>query len=128
MDTTDVIKNAFKLAHTKLKDIKLINLCTSDGFPIYCKNFEDGKHVGEHELSAATSSIAALSVAASKQLIGAKFCSTTIETENGNMLLVKTHHDQKECILCFVTGNHHQIGQVRFFAMKLAKYIDEASQ
>lgn len=116
---------AFKLIKSKVSDIKLISLCTSDGFPVCCHNFETHNDIEENQLSAAASSIAALSVAASKQLIGSRFSSTTIETENGNMLLVKTHFEEKECILCFVTGNLHRIGQVRYFAVKLAKFISK---
>lgn len=123
MKNIEVILDAFTTIKNKLDDIKLINLCTSDGFPICSHNFESRDNIGENELSAAASSIAALSVAAAKQLIGAEFSCTTIETDNGNMLLLKTHFGKKECILCFVTGNHHQIGQVRYFAIKLAKFI-----
>ncbi len=126
MNNIKVIQEAFKLIQSKVSDIKLINLCTSDGFPVCWHNFETN-NIEENQLSAATSSIVALSVAASKQMIGAKFSSTTIETEKGNMLLVKTHFGDKECILCFVSGNLHRIGEVRYFAIKLAKFINRTS-
>ena len=125
MNNITRLMNAFNAIESKVTDIKVINLTTSDGFPICSKYFES-KNFDEDKLSAASSSMAALSVAASKQLIGSNFSSTIIETDNGSMLLVNTKYDQKDCILCFVTGNLHQIGHVRFFAFKLAEFINNS--
>ena len=124
MNAKENLIKAFKKIELKIEDIKVINLSTLDGFPLCTHYFNSSSNkLEDDKLSAAVSSMAALSQAAAKQMIGSKFSSTTIETENGSMLLVKTKYNKASCILCFITGNNHQIGQVRYFAFKLSDYL-----
>jgi len=124
MKETDALEKLFIKMEENLKDIKVINLTTLDGFPIYT-HYAEETDIGDDRLSAAASSLSALSVAASKQLIGSDFESTTIESKDGCMLLVQTEYKNDNCVLCFVTGKTHMLGQVRYFAIKLAKYIQK---
>lgn len=126
MNNNDWLKNAFKQIESKLEDVKVISLSTMDGFPVYTYFFKDKYKTEEDKLSAAASSMTALSLAAAKQFIGSSFDSTSIETKHGSMLLLKTQYEKKDCILCFISGNNHKIGRVRYFAYKLAEYIQNS--
>jgi len=125
MNDKDKLTKVFSQMNSKLPGLKVVNLTTADGFTICSHSFEK-KTVEENKLSAATSSLAALSVAAAKQLIGSDFESTTIETIKGCMLLVRTKYQGKKCVLCLVSGKVNVIGQVRYFAFKLAKGIEKS--
>lgn len=125
MNDKEKLRKVFGQMNSKLPDIKVINLTTADGFAI-CSLYNENHDLEENKLSAAASSLAALSVAAAKQLIGSNFESTTIETKNGCMILVSTKYQEKKCVLCLVSGKVNTIGQVRYFAFKLAKYIEKS--
>ena len=121
------LKKVFKSLGNKINGIKFINLSSIDGFSICSYKYDESFKVEDEKLSAVTSSIAALSIGTSEQIIGSEFNSTIIETKDGTIILVKTQIQHKECILSLVIGSGHIIGSVRFYANKLAKIIKNSN-
>lgn len=124
MSNEQKLKEVFHLMEKKIEDLKVVSLATADGFNIhthFCRDqdFEDDK------LAAVTSSLLALSNAASKQLIGSSLVSSTVETKDGDMLLVNTKYEGKDCVICFITGNKQNKGHTRYFGLKLAQLVSE---
>lgn len=112
----------FNNLQSKLGNIKSLNLTTVDGFALFSHMSDDFK-IEVDKLSAVTSSLTALSHAASKQIINAKFESTCIETDQGLLYMVKTTYQKKDCILSLISGDQPNLGHIRFYVLKLAKYL-----
>ncbi len=110
----------------KLNDLQALCLTSADGFTLFAATHQDFK-LEEDKLSAVTSSLTALSQAASKQILHAKFSSTCIETEMGLLFMVHTNYQGKDCILSLISGEHPNLGQIRFYTFKLAKFLTTAS-
>lgn len=122
MKNEQKLKELFNLIESKIDDLLVVGLATADGFNIhthFCSNkvFEDNK------LAAVTSSLLALSNAASKQLIGSSLISSTVETKAGDMLLVNTKYENNDCVMCFITGPQQNKGHTRYFGLKLAQLV-----
>lgn len=116
----------YKSIDTKLSNVRALNLTTADGFTIYSRhsgNFSCEKD----KLSAVTSSLTALSQAAAKQLMGSEFKSSCVETNKGIMYMVQTNYKNKPCILSLVSGDSPNLGQIRFYLNKLARFLETAS-
>lgn len=124
MDNT--FKQLYKKLDSKLKSIKSLSLTTADGFSIFSET-GDGFKVEDDKLSAVTSSLTALSNAAAKQLMKSNFQSTYIETTKGLMYMIQTRYKGKTCILCLISGENPNLGQIRFYLNNLAKYLETAS-
>lgn len=118
------IKTIFEKMEEKFSDLKILCLTTVDGFPV-CTHVTGNAKISEEQekISAVASSLAALSNAASRQLINSELVGTTIETHDGNMFLIHTEFDEKKCVLCVVTGNKQNIGHARYFTNQMAKFI-----
>lgn len=116
----------YRSIDAKLKKVRALNLTTADGFTIFSRHNSDFSCEKE-KLSAVTSSLTALSQAAAKQLMSSEFNSTCIETNNGIMYMVQTRYKNKPCILSLVSGNNPNLGQIRFYLNKLAKFLETAS-
>ncbi|MCX7545136.1 roadblock/LC7 domain-containing protein [Marinicella gelatinilytica] len=106
----------------KLPDIRIVHVTTADGIPVFSHYFSDN-NVKQDKLAAVASSIASLSRAAAKHVLGDGFANTVIETANGIMLMVQCQYQNKSCVLCVTTGRQHNLGQVRYFAFKLAEVL-----
>ncbi|WP_223786752.1 roadblock/LC7 domain-containing protein [Marinicella meishanensis] len=115
----------FKQIDSKLHSIRCLSLTTEDGFSVFSQTAGSFK-VEDDKLSAVTSSLTALGSAAAKQLIGAKFESTCIETNEGLMFMIKTKYQDKPCVLSLISGNDPNLGQIRFYLNKLAAYLETA--
>ncbi len=103
-------------------DINAVSLCTADGFTI--QSVLDGKRtIEEDKLSAVTSSLSSLSNAASQQIINAQLVNTVIETQNGDILIVRTKYSGKQAVLSVITGAKQNLGKARYYAIKLAEAI-----
>ena len=105
------------------KNIRLIGLCTEDGFDIKSladKSFE----LDADKLAAMASSISALSNSSAQQLKREGFTITIIESEGGNILLMKTLYLDQPCVISMATSPTSSLAQDRFelkrFAAKVA--------
>jgi predicted regulator of Ras-like GTPase activity (Roadblock/LC7/MglB family) len=116
----------FSNMQSRLKNIKVLNLTTADGFSLFSHCSEDFK-IEVDKLPAVTSSLTALSHAASKQILAANFESTCIETDMGLIYMVQTQYQNKDCILSVICGDEPNLGHIRFYILKLAKYLATAT-
>lgn len=107
----------------KLPDIRIVHIATADGISVFSHYFT-ADEVKEDKLAAVASSITSLSRAASKHVLGEDFANTVIETGQGIMLLVQCEYQGRSCVLSVTAGRQHNLGQVRYFTFKLAKYIE----
>jgi predicted regulator of Ras-like GTPase activity (Roadblock/LC7/MglB family) len=101
--------------------VRAINLSSVDGFTHHSYT-ADGIQ-GDDKLSAVSSSLISLSNAATSQLMNTQLISTVIESNDGNMVLLKTRYLNKDAVLCFIADSHLNVGQTRYFAHKLADAV-----
>lgn len=101
---------------------KALNLSTVDGFTVLSQTI-DGYELEADKLSAVTSSLASLSNAAAQQLIQSQLLNTTIETDNGDLIILKTQYHGKSAILCVITDKQLSLGKSRYYSIKLAEAI-----
>ena len=123
---TESFNQVFSDIESKLKHVKVLNLTTADGFPLFTQ-CSDGFDLETDKLSAVTSSLTALSKAAAKQLLNSQFESTCIETDKGLLYMIQTNYQDKQCILSMLSGDKPNLAQIRYFMNKLAKYIETAT-
>ena len=123
---THAFTQIFKNMETKMPGLKALNVTTVDGFSLFSHS-QEGFDLEVDKLSAVTSSLTALSQAASKQVIGAQFESTCIETDQGLIFMVQTRYQEKDCILSLISGDNPNLGQIRYFVLRLAKYLITAT-
>ncbi len=103
-------------------DIKAISLSTEDGFTIHSV-LAGSFVIEEDKLSAVVSSLASLSDAAAQQVIQAALLHTVIETEQGDVLILKTYYRRQAVVLCLITTAKQSLGKARYYAVKLAQAI-----
>ena len=104
------------------KELLLVSLCTSDGFSI--KSFASKNLNAEADkLAAMSSTIAALSDSSAKQLMKDRFEITTIETNSGNMLFVRTRYLNHPCVLTIAVSSKLALATARYKTKKLAESI-----
>lgn len=123
---TVTFKQLYENIDTKLHNVKALNLTTADGFTLFSE-LCDGFEFEPNKLSAVTSSITALSQAAAKQIIKSNFQSTCIETDLGVIFMVQTTYQDKKCILSLISGRDPNLGQIRYFLLRMAKYLETAT-
>lgn len=123
---TTKFEDVFNNMESKLHNIKALNLTSADGFTLFSQ-FSGGFKFESNKLSAVTSSITALSQAAAKQIIKSNFESTCIETDAGVIFMVQTKYGGKNCILSLISGENPNLGQIRYYLLKLAKYLETAN-
>ena len=104
------------------KEIFVISLCTTDGFSILsfaakALNTESDK------LAAMSSTIASLSDSSAKQLLDDQFDVTTIESDSGNALFVKTNYLSKPCVLTVVAKKKMSLATARYKTKSIAEVI-----
>ena len=120
---TEELQACFHALVAGKKNIRLVGLCTEDGFDIKSladKSFE----LDSDKLAAMASSISALSNSSAQQLKRDGFTITIIETEDGNILLMKTRYLDQPCVISMATARESSLAQGRFelkrFAAKVA--------
>lgn len=119
---SEQLNNIMKELKNKLPDIRIVHIASADGISEYSHYFT-ADQVKEDKLAAVASSITSLSRAASRHVLGEDFANTVIETGQGIMLLVQCEYNNRSCVLSMTAGRQHNLGQVRYFAFKLARYL-----
>ena len=116
----------FKNLDAKIHNVRALNLSTADGFSLY--TYVNGNFkIEEDKLSAVTSSLSALSQAAARQIMNEEYESTCIETGMGMMFMVQTRYQGQDCILSLISSGQPNLGQIRFYLLRLAKYLTTAN-
>ncbi|MFQ3244368.1 MAG: putative regulator of Ras-like GTPase activity (Roadblock/LC7/MglB family) [Arenicella sp.] len=108
------------------REVFLVSLCTTDGFSI--KSFASKKLSAESDkLAAMSSTIAALSDSAAKQILKDQFNIAIVETNSGNMLLVRSEYLGLPCVLTVAARTSMLLATARYKTKKLAESINNIS-
>ncbi len=118
----NVLKKLITKVVNQVDHIRAINLSTADGFTLYAST-DEAFDLEKDKLSAVSSSLLSLSNAACRQLIESQLVNTIIESEAGNIIILKTQYQNKSCALCVITGVELTLGKARYYAIKLAESI-----
>jgi predicted regulator of Ras-like GTPase activity (Roadblock/LC7/MglB family) len=105
------------------RDVFLVSLCTTDGFSI--KSFASKVLSAESDkLAAMSSTIAALSDSSAKQILKDQFNITIVESNSGNMLLVRSEYLGFPCVLTVAAKTSMTLATARYKTRKLAEIIN----
>lgn len=103
-------------------DIEIINLCSSDGFPIYSL-FKKNILIEEYKLSAISSTLCSLSNSASKDISDQQLIVCSIETELKNILFFRVSIFNQDYVLTIMTCEGVSLGESHYKANKLANLL-----
>ena len=109
------------------KDINLVSLCTTDGFPISHFSINELSELADR-LAAMSSTLSALSDSSAKQMNLGRCDITIIETALGNTLFVKADYIEKPCVLTVVAKNKMMLATARYKTIKLAETISKITK
>lgn len=104
--------------------IKLISVCTSDGFDLFYASRKARKIEGD-KIAAVSSTLCSISSASADKISSGKFKIATIESDIGNILFLRTKVGDIDCALCVEGSINISLGTLRFISQRLAKEIEE---
>jgi len=100
------------------REIMLVSLCTTDGFPISCVSIKELREQSD-KFAAMSSTLSALSDSSASQMKQGNCNITIVEATSGNILLVKTDYVGKPCVLTVVAQNKMSLAEARYKTKKL---------
>lgn len=109
------------------REIALVTLCTTDGFPISCFSINSLSNQAD-KFAAMSSTLSALSDSSASQMKQGQCDITIVEATSGNMLLVKTDYLGKPCVLTVVAQNKMTLAEARYKTKRLASEISAISE
>ena len=104
------------------REVILVSLCTTDGFPISCFSSSELSNQTD-KFAAMSSTLSALSDSSASQMKQGKCDITIVEATAGNMLFVKTDYIGKPCVLTVVAQNKMALAEARYKTKKLIGVI-----
>lgn len=104
------------------RDITLVNLCTTDGFPISCFSISELSNQAD-KFAAMSSTIVALSNSSANQVNQGQCTITIVEATSGNILFVRANYAGAECVLTVVAKEKMTLAAARYKTKKLAEVI-----
>ncbi|MGM8886519.1 roadblock/LC7 domain-containing protein [Psychrobacter sp. 1U2] len=109
------------------REIALVTLCTTDGFPISCFSVNELSNQAD-KFAAMSSTLSALSDSSASQMKQGQCDITIVEASTGNMLFVKTDYLSKPCVLTVVAQNKMTLAEARYKTKRLASEIASISE
>lgn len=104
--------------------IKLISVCTSDGFDLFYAS-RKARQIEGDKIAAISSTLCSISSASAEKISSGKFKIATIESDIGNILFLRTEFAGLDCALCIEGSTNMSLGTLRFISQRLAKEIEE---
>lgn len=104
------------------REVVLVSLCTTDGFPISCFSISELSNQAD-KFAAMSSTLSALSDSSASQMNQGKCDITIVEATSGNMLFVKTDYIGKPCVLTVVAQDKMALAEARYKTKKLMAEI-----
>lgn len=104
------------------REVILVSLCTTDGFPISCFSISELSNQAD-KFAAMSSTLSALSDSSASQMNQGKCDITIVEATSGNMLFVKTDYIGKPCVLTVVAQDKMALAEARYKTKKLMAEI-----
>jgi len=109
------------------REIILVSLCTTDGFPISCFSISELSNQAD-KFAAMSSTLSALSDSSATQMKQGKCKITIVEASAGNMLFVKTDYIGKQCVLTLVAQDKMALAEARYKTKKLISEISAITE
>lgn len=109
------------------REIVLVSLCTTDGFPISCFSIKELSNQSD-KFAAMSSTLSALSDSSAAQMKQGKCDITIVEATSGNMLFVKTDYIGKPCVLTVVAQGKMALAEARYKTKKLIGEISSITE
>jgi predicted regulator of Ras-like GTPase activity (Roadblock/LC7/MglB family) len=109
------------------REISLVSLCTTDGFPISCISSIELSNQAD-KLAAMSSTLTALSDTSTSQMNQGKCKITIVEASAGNILFVKTNYIGKPCVLTLAAQNKMTLAEARYKTKKLSEAISTITE
>lgn len=109
------------------RDIILVSLCTTDGFPITCFSINELSNQSD-KFAAMSSTLSSLSDSSVKQVNKGKCEITIVEATSGNLLFVRANYLSAECVLTVVAKEKMALATARYKTKKLAEAISNISE
>ena len=113
---------AFKSYLDKYEAVEVINLSTTDGFPIYNQSNHSVSFDAE-TLAAASSTLYSVSSAVSKQILSKNLKITFIEADLGCIGFILLQLESNDFVLSMSANETMNIGQLRVFIHRLSEEI-----
>lgn len=104
-------------------NIKLVALCTIDGFSIHQASIEF--NAVPDKIAAITSTLSAVSDSMSREITSGPFNIVCIESKQGNSVSVYTEYANKNVVLTVSANTKVSLGELRLRTKKLAQKISE---
>jgi len=109
------------------REIILVSLCTTDGFPIGCFSINELSNQSD-KFAAMSSTLSALSDSSASQMKQGKCNITIVEATSGNILFVKTDYIGKPCVLTVVAQDKMALAEARYKTKKLRSKISAITE
>ncbi|MGM8870432.1 roadblock/LC7 domain-containing protein [Psychrobacter sp. 2Y5] len=109
------------------REIALVTLCTTDGFPISCFSVNELSNQAD-KFAAMSSTLSALSDSSASQMQQGQCEITIVEATSGNMLFVKTDYLSQPCVLTVVAQSKMTLAEARYKTKRLASEISTISE
>lgn len=122
MDNSDKYMLYVNIVEAYFKDnkgLKLISLCTSDGFPIAAAK-KSYLLIENDKFAAASSTLFSVSNAVASQFFDLSFDVTTIESDQGNIAVNSILIEETDCILCIAGDAGMNVGTLRLHIRRCA--------
>lgn len=111
---------------SKNQEISLLSLATTDGFNIKSIS-ANALSVETDKLAAMSSSLFALSNSSSMQLMQSPSLISTIESDQGNILLMSAQYLGRESVVIMVVRSDMSLAQARFAIKRFVEAIRKIS-
>ncbi|WP_145952531.1 roadblock/LC7 domain-containing protein [Psychrobacter sp. DAB_AL43B] len=123
---TELLKSIKELCESN-KEIVLVSLCTTDGFPITYLSIDELSAEAD-KMAAISSTLAALSNSSARQMNQGECDITIIEASSGNMLFVTANYLGTPCVLTVVANTKMTLAEARYKTKKLTVSIAQISE
>lgn len=114
----DFVKSYFN----ENQDLRLVSLCTTDGFPVVSVS-KHGLAIQSDKLAAAFSTLFSVSNAVATQVLKLDFDTTIIESDSGNIAVISILVDGVDCVLCMAGGASMNVGTLRLHIKRCSKEL-----
>ena len=107
--------------------VNVVSLNTTDGFHLLTVK-RQRVELENDKLAAMASTMCAMSLSLSQQLLDGELSLAIVESNTGNALFASTHYEKLNCVLCIATDLSVPLGHSRFLTQRLVEQIKHAGK
>lgn len=123
-DLTQEIDTYFEAILNKYFEIKLISLCSVDGFSVSCK-YKGIEDIESDTIAAISSSLFSLAKASSKQILQGELSGTLVETNTGNLIFKHVVIKKEHYVISMMSSKKMLLGEANFVLADCVKNISK---